>query len=326
MAETNAENYQELVAELHAQDAEMEAWLDLQRKNTPKTGLTSPDDIPEILVDPGVKTGDLFALGDHRLLCGDSTKPKDVARLMDGAIADIIWTDPPYGVGYQSTEKLLTGDKYASHRRKDGKTLSNDDLTAEQTRQLVTESLRLAPLKPGGVFYVCSPSGDLELQFRLALIDAGMPLRQQVVWAKDRFVFGRQDYQWRHETVLYGWKDGAAHYFIDDRTQDTVWEIPRPARSEEHPTMKPVELVVRSLNNSSLPGQVVYEPFDGSGTTIIASEQLGRRCYAIEIDPKYVSVAIERWQNFSGGKAVNLATGEPWAGGGDLLARLEKGT
>ena len=140
----------------------------------------------------------------------------------------------------------------------------------------------------------------METVFRMALEDAGLQLRQQLVWVKDVFVMGRQDYHWRHESVLYGWKDGAAHVFHGGRTQDTVWEIPRPRRSEDHPTTKPVELVLRALANSSSAGDLVYEPFAGSGTTLIAAEQTGRRCVALEIDPHYAQVAIERWASFTG--------------------------
>ena len=146
----------------------------------------------------------------------------------------------------------------------------------------------------------------MESVFRRALDEAGLHLRQQLVWVKDVFVMGRQDYHWRHETVLYGWADGAAHFFGGGRSQDTVWEIPRPKRSEEHPTMKPVELVVRALENSSRPGETVYDPFAGSGTTLIAAEQTGRRGYAMELDPRYAQVAIERWESFTGRSAERV--------------------
>jgi DNA modification methylase len=157
-----------------------------------------------------------------------------------------------------------------------------------------------APLKSGGAFYVASPSsGDVLPAFYSALAECGMPVRQQLIWVKDIFVMGRHDYHYRHEPILYGWKEGAAHRFNGGRDQDTVWEIPRPRRSESHPTMKPVELVARALANSSSPGDLVYEPFAGSGSTIIAAEQTGRRCVALEIDPHYAQVAIERWASFS---------------------------
>jgi DNA modification methylase len=133
------------------------------------------------------------------------------------------------------------------------------------------------------------------------------------VWVKDVFVMGRQDYQWRHEDLLYGWKDGAGHYFVDDRTQDTVWECPRPKRSEEHPTMKPVALFARAVSNSSRRGDLVYEPFSGSGTTMVACEQLGRRCRAIELEPRYVDVGVRRWEQLTGGSAVLEGDGRSFA-------------
>jgi DNA modification methylase len=167
--------------------------------------------------------------------------------------------------------------------------------------------LRLAPLVPGGAFYVASPSSaDVLPAFYAALAEASMPVRQQLIWVKDVFVMGRHDYHYRHEPILYGWRDGAAHSFHGGRDQDTVWTIARPKRSESHPVMKPVELVTRALTNSTTSGDLVYEPFAGSGTTIIAAEQTGRRCAAIELDPRYVQVSIERWEAFSGRKAEQV--------------------
>jgi site-specific DNA-methyltransferase (adenine-specific) len=207
-------------------------------------------------------------------------------------------------VAYQT--KLSTEEAVARHRRNDGLEVSNDALGIEGTKALLIAALRPEYLKPGGCFYVASPSGDMELHFRLALEAAGLLLREVIVWVKDVFVMGRQDYHWRHESVLYGWRDGAAHYFGGGRSQDTVWEIARPRRSETHPTMKPVELVARAITNSSVTGGLVFDPFIGSGTTIIAAEQTGRRCAAIELDPRYVQVTIERWEAFTGRTAEKV--------------------
>jgi DNA modification methylase len=291
-----------LLASLDPADTDLRAFIEelgrQQETEIFRAGLADPDDVPDVPDEPWVKRGELYRLGDHRLLCGDATSLEDVARLVAGAVADIVWTDPPYGVAYQT--KLSLEEAVARRRRTDGLEISNDALTPDATRALVTAALKVAPLRPGGAFYLSSPSGDMETVFRMALADAGLQLRQQLVWVKDVFVMGRQDYHWRHETVLYGWKDGAAHAFHGGRTQDTVWEIPRPRRSESHPTTKPVELVTRALANSSSPGELVYEPFAGSGTTIIAAEQTGRRCIALEIDPHYAQVAIERWASFTG--------------------------
>jgi len=266
--------------------------------------ISDPDDVPEVDdSDVYVKRGEVWRLGDHRILCGDSTDPDAVGRLFGTEEADVMWTDPPYGVAYQTPEKMLVGDKYASHRRKDGLRVANDDLGREETRDLIVAAFRVAPMKPGAPFYVASPSGDMETVFREALSEAGWLLRQHLVWVKDQFVFGRQDYQPRHETILYGWIEGAAHPWLGGRSLTTVIEVPRPKKSEEHPTMKPVELVAHCLQNSAKRGALVFEPFSGSGSTIIAAEQLGLRCYAIELEPRYAQVAIERWQNATGRKA-----------------------
>jgi site-specific DNA-methyltransferase (adenine-specific) len=172
----------------------------------------------------------------------------------------------------------------------------------------VAAALRLAPLRPGGAFYVAAPSGpELHLAFLLALCDAGLTAHQTLCWVKDRFCLGHADYQPRHEDILYGWREGRAHHFVADRTQDTVWEIPRPARNTSHPTMKPVELVARAIRNSSTPGQLVYDPFAGSGTTLIAAEQTGRRCGAMELDPRYAQVILERWGALAGVPAERVA-------------------
>ena len=186
-------------------------------------------------------------------------------------------------------------------------TIANDDLGIEGTRALVAAALRLVPLRAGGAFYLASPAGPAHLAFLLALADAGLTVRQTLIWVKDRFVLGHSDYHYRHEPILYGWRDGAAHTFRADRTEDTIWEIARPSRSEIHPTMKPVELVERAIRNSCAPGDTVSDPFAGSGTTIIAAERTDRRCLAAEIDPRYAQVAIERWQTFTRERATRLS-------------------
>jgi DNA modification methylase len=270
----------------------------------PATGRTDADDVPPQRAT-GIQRGDLFELGRHRLLCGDSTTQADVARTLGAVVADLLLTDPLYGVAYQT--KLSVEEAAVRHRRRDGLELANDAMSPEETREFLAQALGVVRehLKPGGAFYVCSPAGDMELRFRLALLDANLALHQEIVWIKDMFVMGRQDYHWRHETLLYGWKEGAAHHFIDDRTQDTVWECARPKRSEAHPTMKPVELMARAIRNSSRANETVVDPFSG-GTTLMASEQTSRRCFALEIDPVYVQVAIDRWEAFTGQKATKV--------------------
>jgi site-specific DNA-methyltransferase (adenine-specific) len=263
------------------------------------------DEVPEVPVDPITKPGDLWVLGDHRLLCGDSTKADDVERLMAGAEADLLLTDPPYGVAYQTA--LSTSEAAARHRRKDGKEVVNDNLGWDGTRQLVADAFKAASIRPGAAFYVFCPPGDLQAAFFLGLQDAGYNARHQIVWVKDRFVMGRCDYHYRHEVCLYGWADGAGHYFVDDRTQDSVWECKRPGASKEHPTMKPVELFARCVQNSSKKDWSIYEPFSGSGTTLIAAEQLGRKCYGMEISPAYCDVIVKRWETLTGKKATLAA-------------------
>jgi len=235
----------------------------------------------------GVRTGDLWELGGHRLLCGDCTNPEHVRRLMDGERAAMLFTDPPYGIRYTGKSMKRSG-------------IQNDNLSQGDTRNLVVTALRLAPLRPGGAFYICSSAGPNETLFRLALADAGLELRQCLVWAKNHFVISRSDYHWKHESILYGWKGGAPHYFVADRRQHTLWEYPKPQRSPLHPTMKPVELVRRAIGNSSLPGETVFDGFGGSGTTLIACELLGRRCRMMEIDPGYCQVIVQRWTDEAG--------------------------
>lgn len=259
----------------------------------PRAGHTDPDDAPDIDVStpPITQLGDLILLGEHRLLCGDATKPADVAQLMGGEQADMVWTDPPYNVAYEgkTSEKLK---------------IQNDQMNAEAFYRFLLESFQamLAVTRPGGAIYVCH--SDMEgLNFRRALADAGWLFKQCPVWVKDQFVLSRQDYHSQHEPILYGWAPGAAHQWHADRTQTTVWNFARPKRSEEHPTMKPVEMVEYALGNSSKPGARVLDPFGGSGSTLIACEKTVRRAHILEIDPRYVDVQVRRWEEFTGKKA-----------------------
>lgn len=251
---------------------------------------TGADDIPKPPAEARTKTGELWALGPHRLLIGDSTLLEDVERVMAGDQADIVFTDPPYGVQYRMNWQ----------QRADGKTILNDDLNEDDMRAFLVKAMQAFPLKAGGSFYLCAPPGRTETVFRLSLGDAGLRLRQCLVWVKQQFVFGRQDYHWRHESLLYGWAEGAGHYFVDDHTQDTVWEIDRPHASPDHPTTKPVELVEKALRNSSRPNDVVFDGFGGSGTTLIAADRLSRRARLIELDPVYADVVLQRYSEYGG--------------------------
>jgi DNA modification methylase len=236
--------------------------------------------------------------GEHRLLCGDATDPQVVDLLMAGALAELLFTDPPYNVDIAGG----THDPRDERNYGRGPRMRNDAMSDQEFDRLLLNALTNAQrvMMPGASYYLCSPAGCTETQFRKAL-DATLGLRQCIVWVKQQFVFGRQDYQWRHESILYGWKDGAAHYFTDDKTQDTVWEIDRPMRSEkEHPTQKPPALAERALTNSTRTGASVLDLFAGAGSTVIAAEQLGRRCYAMEIEPAYCDVIVRRWERVSG--------------------------
>jgi DNA modification methylase len=264
-------------------------------------GQTDPDDVPEPPAEPVTKLGDVYELGLHRLVCGDSTDATAWDRLMQGETSQMVWTDPPYGVSYVG-------------KTKDALTIENDTLDAHGLRDLLASSLGLAwtHCREGGAWYVAAPAGPLHQVFGDVLQELEV-WRQTICWIKDSLVLGRSDYHYRHEPIFYGWKPGAAHYFVDDRTQDSVWEIPRPKRSAEHPTMKPVALVERAIRNSSKPGDIVLEPFGGSGSTLLAAEATQRRARVIELDPRYCDVIVRRWEEFTGQTATRITAATPEA-------------
>jgi len=258
-------------------------------------GNTDPDEVPEER-PTDIKLGDLFRLGDHLLLCGDSTKAEDVDRLMGGVLADICWTDPPWNVALETKFK----------KRK----IQNDNLQSEFPAFCRAFACQMARcIKSGGMVYLAM-SGSEWVTIGGTLEATGFHESSTIIWVKDVFVLGRRDYHGQYEPIWYGWKDGAPRLHpLEDRSQSDVWNIPRPKRSDEHPTMKPVELVARALTNSSKPGALCFEPFSGSGTTLLACEKMGRACRAIELEPKYVQVAIDRWEAFTGRKAEKLEAG-----------------
>jgi site-specific DNA-methyltransferase (adenine-specific) len=252
------------------------------------------DKAEELRAKWGVEPGQLWELGDHRILCGDCTNAGDIEKLMCGEYADLWITDPPYNVAIQ-------GGNHGDPNRTNGLKIENDSMDDASFRAFLVAAYGAADvvMKEGAVFYVWHADSE-GFNFRGAAQDIGWKVRQCIVWAKSSLVMGRQDYQWKHEPCLYGWKEGAGHYWGSDRKQTTVMEFNRPQRNGEHPTMKPVELFAYQIGNSSKAGGVVLDSFSGSGTTIIACEQIGRKCRAIEISPGYCAVAIERWSAATG--------------------------
>lgn len=234
---------------------------------------------------PWTQPGDLIEIGPHRLICGDSTDPAVIACLMQGELADLVWEDPPYGVKYVGKSEQLATER---------KTIANDNLGLDGTRDLVRRAAEVWPLRPGGVFYVCSPSGDMETAFRFGLLDAKRRLRQAIAWVKDAFVLSHYDYHYQHETILYGWADGAGHYWCGSRSESSVWNVSKTRRNDLHPTMKPIPLVARGLKNSSQRGDIVFDGFGGSGSTLIAAQQLGRRARLVELSPGFCDVIVKQ--------------------------------
>lgn len=289
------------------------------------------------LEDPAkTREGDIYALGRHRLICGDSTDPQIIDILCGSTVVDLYLTDPPYNVDYASKNKALNAAEKGNRIQKD---IANDRMADGQFREFLNKALNAADrhLKPGGVFYIWH-AGTEGFNFISAVRDTGWEFKQVLIWNKNNMVLGRQDYQWKHEPCLYGWKPGAGHYFIDSRSQLTVYQneagefdpdkmtkaelvelvkkigqLPtdiidedKPLRSADHPTMKPLKLMGRCIKNSTRPGEVVLDSFGGSGSTLMACEQLGRVCFTVELDPHYVDVIIKRWEEYTQEEAQYL--------------------
>ncbi len=284
------------------------------------------DFVEELPKSATTQLGDIFKMGGHYLICGDSTKEETIKNLLQGQQVDLLVTDPPYNVDYVG-------------KTKDALKIENDKKSDGDFHKLLVDAFKAADqvMRPGAAFYIWHADSE-GYNFRGACREIGWQVRQCLIWNKNTFVLGRQDYQWKHEPCLYGWKDGAAHYFVDDRTQSTVFEDKghdidhmkkeemkallkelfedkisttvmeedKPSRSAEHPTMKPIKLLARQIKNSSKKGENVLDIFGGSGSTLITCEQLGRHCFTVELDPKYCDVIIKRWEDFTGQQAVKI--------------------
>lgn len=296
----------------------------------------------EDIVEPKTKLGDVWKLGRHRLMCGDSTSQEDVATLMKGEMADLIITDPPYNVNYGDKAEML--DTYLQKGHRNNSRIKNDNMDNESFYSFMLQVYQSAYefMREGAAIYVFHAESTGHI-FRQAFLDAGLKLAQCLIWEKNAFVLGRQDYQWRHEPCLYGWKEGAAHYFINDRTQDTVileddvdFEAMKkadliayiedmhrkykdqtsviyenkPTRNDIHPTMKPVTLIGRLMSNSSKSGWNVLDLFGGSGSTLMAAEQLGRTAFLMELDEKFCDVIVKRWEEYTGQSAIRISGGD----------------
>jgi site-specific DNA-methyltransferase (adenine-specific) len=241
----------------------------------------------ELPEQPKSKLGDIYQLGRHRVMCGNSLSAEDMALLMDGAMADMILTDPPYNVDYEGTAGKIQNDNMEDAKFREF--LKNAFVTADQV------------LKPGGVIYIWHADSE-GFNFRAACKDAGWTVRQCLIWNKNALVMGRQDYQWKHEPCLYMWKDGAAHFWNSDRSQTTVIDCEKPKKNDLHPTMKPIKLFDYLIQNSSRKDEIVLDMFGGSGTTVIACEQDGRTARVMELDPRYVDAILNRYEEFTGEK------------------------
>ena len=264
-------------------------------------GLTDEDAVPEVQAEPVSKLGDVWLLGKHRVMCGDSTSIDAVETLMAGQQADQLVTDPPYNIAYEGGSKKR-------------EQIKNDEMGSTDFRQFLRDAFTAADavMKAGAVFYIWH--ADTEgYNFRGACLDTGWQVRQTLIWNKDNSAFGRQDYHWKHEPCLYGWKAGAGHLWAADRKQTTIIECKRPSKSELHPTMKPVELMQYQIENNTKGADLVLDLFGGSGSTLIACEKTGRHARLMELDPKYCDVIVRRWQEFTGKQATHAATGATFA-------------
>ena len=285
--------------ELMAQDFDVETLedmgVDLPDNILPEEPEVVEDEIPE-QCETRCKPGDIWKLGEHRLLCGDATNSDDIKRLMGDKLAHMVFTDPPYNVNYGNTMK----DKI----RKTDRSIMNDNL-GNDFGLFLTDACKNIVNFCVGAIYICMSSSELHTLYS-SFVEAGGKWSTFIIWAKNTFTLGRSDYQRQYEPILYGWPKDKRHYWFGDRDQSDVWEYNKPQKNDLHPTMKPIDLCARAIKNSSRKGNCVADFFGGSGSTLIACEQLGRVCYMSELDPKYCDVILQRFENFTGIKPVLL--------------------
>jgi DNA modification methylase len=303
MAELDAERFKALLDSVRTDDAAVQQLL-RQTAGERIWQLVHPDEVVEAEVSPDradelsekwkTASGQLWQISSHRIICGDCREKAVINRLFgdDDSRLRMIWTDPPYGVSY--AEKTAWMQRHGAQRSR--RPIANDNLKPDEIARLFIDALEnaIAQATPGAALYATVPAGPLLPVFIAAMEEGGFGFRHCLVWLKQSFVLGRADYHYRHEQILYGWLNNGPHFFIDDRTQDSIFEIDRPTASELHPTTKPVKLIARMIANSSRPGEIVYDPFSGSGSTIVAAHQLGRIGYGCELEPGYIAVQLEQ--------------------------------
>lgn len=294
LAGTDADTLDALLDGLETGDADLDAFLATLRSHDdePEEGLTDEDEVPQEQQEAITRPGDVWILGKNRVMCGDSTSTDDIAKLCEGQLVDMWLTDPPYNVAYEG-------------KTKDALKIKNDSMGDTAFRQFLRDSYSAADsaMKPGAVFYIWHADSE-GYNFRGAAHDVGWTVRQCLIWKKSVMVMGRQDYHWKHEPCLYGWKDGAGHLWASDRKQTTILEFDKPQRNGEHPTMKPVALFEYQMLNNTKGSDVVLDSFGGSGTTLIAAQKNGRVARVMELDPIYADVIVRRWQAFTGQAAT----------------------
>ena len=322
MAGTDQELLDSLIAEIRTSDIGMElsdGLTDLLESLSPvpeNVGLTGEDEVPEPPANPVTLAGDLWLMpssgGGHRLLCGDSTKPECVARLMNGENADLLVTDEPYGVSYSEKNRFLNAISRGNCIQEP---IEGDSQTPAEMQKfwIAAFTATRTAMKPGAAYYVTGPQGGDLLLLLQSLSQSGFPLRHMLIWAKNNHVLGRCDYNYKHEPIIYGWVEGAGHKFYGAVGETSLWEIPKPHKSDLHPTMKPVALYARAIRNSSKRGEIVLDVFAGSGTAAIACEETERQARLIELDPHYCDVICQRFIDFSGKQATLDSTGQTFA-------------